>query len=115
MFSLLRALEDGGEPSGARRAGVRLPVHSRTSTAVAWLPSSVASPGTELPERAVALRNCHPPFCAQVRLDLRGSEGPSKILRMAQNWTFGASLHRPPQSKETSAIAWQAFGDTSPV
>ena len=28
----------------------------------------MASPGTELPERAVALRNCHPPFCAQVRL-----------------------------------------------
>jgi hypothetical protein len=36
---------------------------------------------------------------------MRGSEKSSKILTMAQNWTFGAGFHRPPQSQETSAIA----------
>ena len=57
------------------------------------------SPPQSLPANAI------PTLTARRRLDLRGSEGPSKILRMAQNWTFGASLHRPPQSQETSAIA----------
>ena len=41
----------------------------------------------------------------RIRLDMRGSEWPSKILRIAQNRTFGAGLHRPPQSQETSESA----------
>jgi hypothetical protein len=39
-----------------------------------------------------------------MRLDMSGSEWPSKILSMAQNWTFGTSLHWPPQSQGTSAV-----------
>src|SRR5712692_6528616 len=35
------------------------------------LPPRWQSPGHRLPERAVALRKCHPPFATQVRLVLR--------------------------------------------